>query len=325
MKSLYVLGMGFALMFLLFSQQNIVGQEATPAADEVQSGAWLGSFTADEQVGVVGEIAFVVDTSGTVYNGGVHFLSLGDKLAEDEECLMLFSELSEETIPIAGSFMTAERAEGTYEISSCLVRDRGYITLSPPVTGTWEAAPAAQEDIATAIRIFARQPIEAVESGEALFNLRCSGCHGIGGVGTEIAPPFIDFWALTYDYIEGRVRSGPEVMSAFTETDLPVSQLNDIVTYIQDELVRTGIREYTEAELAAGHDLYIEKCAECHGSRGQGTNDFGPPLLIWPPYSVTGIYVGARIPLPEMPIVRVTNDELDLIAGYYLFELATDE
>lgn len=303
----------------------IIGQDASPTDNEVVSGVWSGTIAAEGGAAASGEIAFVIDTNGVVYNGGIRLTALEGVLSGDEHCSIQFTELTAETTPVHGSFAAPESAEGRYEITSCLVREQGYITLNPPVSGTWQAAPAAEEDLVAAVHIFARQPADVLASGAALFNLRCSGCHGFGGVGTEIAPPFIDFYALTYDYVEGRVRSGPEVMSAFTEEDLPNDQLADIVTYIEDELVQTGIREYTEEELAAGRDLYVEKCAECHGTRGQGTNDFGPPLLIWPPYSVTGIFEGARIPLPEMPRVRVSNDELDLIAGYYILELSTGE
>lgn len=306
-------------MAVLFAGLGYIAAQDTAATDlQAASGIWQGTVTLDE-ASTTSEIAFVVDNNGNVYNGGVRI-----ELPEGD-CITRFRELTSDSSPVQGNFNNAEQAEGTLEVSTCYDHEQAaYITLPEPLTGTWGAAPAAPENIVEAVRIFAREPADAIASGEDLFNLRCSACHGIGGVGTDIAPPFVDFYALPYDYIEGRVRNGPEIMSSFSEQDLPVDQLSDIVAYIQNELVQTGIRAYSEAELAEGRDLYIEKCAECHGSRGQGTNDFGPTLLTWPPYSVTGIYEGARIPLPDMGVVRVSNDELDLIAGYYL-QLASGE
>ena len=320
MKSIRLLSVGFAVIALLFAGLGyIAGQDSDSSESVLPSGIWVGTVIFDAS-SIAGEMSFVFDNNGYVYNGGVRLHP------QNEACVVRFRELTDDSSPIRGIVRDMELAEGTIEVTSCYSHEQAaYITLPEPLSGTWEAVPATPDNIVEAVRIFSREPADAIASGEDLFNLRCSACHGVGGVGTDIAPPFVDFYALPYDYIESRVRSGPEVMSAFSETDLPADQLADIVTYVQEELLQTGIREYSEEELQQGRELYIEKCAECHGSRGQGTNDFGPPLLIWPPYSVTGMYEGARIPLPEMGRVRVSNDELDLIAGYYILEMATGE
>lgn len=327
MKKFHVLSMGLIIISLVFGGSHVIGQDAAPSDEDAQNGVWLGMVTSGADSAVDGEIAFMVDGTGVAYIGGIRFTSLGDDgmLADDEQCIIVFDELSMETPTVSGDFTTPTTAEGTFEVASCFMPDQGYAIFDPAIMGTWQASPAETDEIPDALVVFARHPTEIVESGEALFDLRCGVCHGPGGTGTEIAPPFVDFPVLPYEYIEVRVRSGPEVMSAFTEQDITEAQLNDLVTYIQTELVGTAIREYSEEELALGRELYIEKCAECHGTRGQGTNDFGPPLLIWPPYSVTGIIQGARVPLPEMQIVRVSNDELDLIAGYYILEMSSGD
>lgn len=304
---------------------HLASQDA-PETPELETGVWYGEVSSSGS-GAMGDIAFVVDSSGIAYQGGVRLIDLTDENITDpaEACVTRFADLTLESRPVQITNVADGTGEGLVEVTNCFVSGQGYITLTEPWTGVWQAAPSPTEDMAEAVRLFARQPAEAIATGETLYNQKCSACHGVGGIGTPIAPPFVDFVVLPLDYIERRVRSGPDVMSAFTEEDLPGDQLADIVAYVQNELVGTEIRAYTTAELEEGRVLYIEKCAECHGNRGQGSNDFGPPLLIWPPYSVTGIYEGARIPLPEMGRVRVSNDELDLIAGYYVLEMTGDD
>ncbi|NDJ59473.1 MAG: cytochrome c [Chloroflexi bacterium] len=321
-RLIVVIGLGMSLLFVG------LGLSAGQSETDVEPGIWLGTAAAGE---TPAQIAFVVNTDGAVYSGGINFFAVPEApenlttLIRAQGCLSLFLTLTAETTPVRGTFTAPDAAVGTFEVSACTVQGHGELTLETPLVGEWQATLAPEDQVADAIHVFANQPAPDTASGRESFMLRCSGCHGVGGVGTDIAPPFIDFLALPYEYVEERVRSGPDFMSAFSEDDLPDDELAQIVEYIQTELVGRGIRDYTEDELAEGRIYYQETCAECHGSRGQGTNDYGPPLLTWPPHSITDIFVGARLPLPGMPRVNVTNEELDLIAGYYILQLSSDE
>ncbi|NJL93166.1 MAG: hypothetical protein HC915_05280 [Anaerolineae bacterium] len=145
---------------------------------------------------------------------------------------------------------------------------------------------------------------------------RCAECHGTQGEGTAEAPPLNDFLVLPPEFIESQVRSGPENMSAFTEAEISAEQLTLLSAHIQAEIAGTNLVSVDEDQLEQGRQLWRDFCMECHGARGQGKNDFGPPLNVWPPYSVTGIIDGARLPLPDMPVLSVTDDELRLIAAF---------
>lgn len=324
--------MSIAAGFFFVGLSSIAGQNSEPPPEPAtfEAGVWAGSVQLDGVTNPAGEVAFVVGEDGLVSIGAIRFDALGEvsedvaELLEQYGCFARFAVLSSESLPAAVASVSEESVGGTYLVDGCQLREWGFYRFTPPLEGTWQAAPVVEDAVADVEPIYTREPEVVIEEGEALFLFNCSPCHGRSGNGTTAAPPLTDFYALPHDFVESRVRSGPAEMSYFSEDDLADFEVEDIILFIQQELVGTGIREYTEEELEEGRALYIEKCAECHGNRGQGTNDYAGPLLIWPPYSVTGIYEGARIPLPEMGIVRVSDEELDLIAGYYL-ELATAE
>ncbi len=169
---------------------------------------------------------------------------------------------------------------------------------------------------ADAARAAAHAPAPAsLLNGEALFKLRCAPCHGLNGEGF-IGPAFNDRPLLPTEFILNRVRTGPQVMSAFTPEELSDDQVALIAEYLQTQIVGTAIPAYTEEELAQGKALYHEYCVECHSVFGQGKENLGPAINRWPPLGISRIVEGGLLPLPNMPRLPVTPEELRLIAGH---------
>jgi mono/diheme cytochrome c family protein len=74
---------------------------------------------------------------------------------------------------------------------------------------------------------------EQVAAGQELFNLYCIGCHGLGGVGSNVAPAFNNRPPLAADVIRRQVRSGRYAMTPFDPSRLSDDQLELLVRYIQ--------------------------------------------------------------------------------------------
>lgn len=166
-------------------------------------------------------------------------------------------------------------------------------------------------------RDLALRPAEAQmeTDGRALFELRCAPCHGLNGEGV-IGPSFRDRPLLTVPFVLDRVRSGPQIMSAFDAAVLPDEQVALIVEYLQAEIVGRDLIPPTEAQLVEARELYRTYCTECHGVFGQGRENLGAAINRWPPLSISRIVEGGLLPLPNMPRLQVTPDELRLIALY---------
>lgn len=198
-------------------------------------------------------------------------------------------------------------------------RPTPIVSAAAPVNaagGTVQTVAVELPADAEAARAAAHAPAStSLLSGEDLFKLRCAPCHGVNGEGF-IGPAFNDRPLLPTEFILDRVRTGPEVMSAFTLEELPDAQVALIAEYLQTQIVGTAIPAYTEEELAQGKALYREYCVECHSVFGQGRENLGPAINRWPPLGISRIIEGGLLPLPNMPRLPVTPEELRLIAGH---------
>lgn len=188
--------------------------------------------------------------------------------------------------------------------------------VAEAITEAHFANPEATAEVALESALETAHSAATLQTGEEIFTLRCSPCHGPDGEGTIIAPSFVDFVVMPYEFVEVRVRSGPEIMSAFTEDEINAEQLAALVTYLEENIVGTQVPAFTEADIEQGREYWRDYCRECHGSFGQGKDDYGPALIVWPPYSISRVIKGARIPLPGMPRIPISDEELVLVAGY---------
>jgi len=194
----------------------------------------------------------------------------------------------------------------------------GFVTtLSPGEIGTlvgllqtWGRPP----EVAVA-------PVEPIslEEGRVGFEAWCAPCHGLQGEGGSIAPSLNDFPSLPAEFISSRVRSGSNAMPMFAETDLPTAQLTSIIAYAQQSIIGSALPQLSVADLAQGDALYQQFCAECHGARGEGTDNDGPPLITIPPLRAGVIVnftrVGSSL-TPGIPPSSVSDADLALIVAY---------
>lgn len=215
-----------------------------------------------------------------------------------------------------------------YVISACGASTSFQPTTTPrptsaasiaTVTPVQAAASTPLDPTAAAVqaRDLALRPADPqiTSDGRALFELRCAPCHGMNGEGV-IGPSFRDRPLLTRQFVLDRVRSGPQIMSAFDVNILADEQVTLIVEYLEAEIVGRDLIPPTEAQLAEARELYRTYCTECHGVFGQGKENLGPAINRWPPLSISRIVEGGLLPLPNMPRLQVTPDELRLIALY---------
>ncbi len=123
-----------------------------------------------------------------------------------------------------------------------------------------------------------------VAEGEALYDKYCKLCHGERGVGYAADnanalgnPEFLATASdpFLYTAIE-RGRPGTAMAAYSDELGGPLSQkaMRTIITYLRS---LRAVDEVKVDELsvrgdpAAGAPIYAEKCASCHGDKGQGT------------------------------------------------------
>jgi mono/diheme cytochrome c family protein len=159
---------------------------------------------------------------------------------------------------------------------------------------TWGSvlSPAQVEDLVAYVRSWEREVPVAMASlggdparGEDIFGSTCVVCHGLGGGGTDIAPPLAESLILgdheaVYTAISaGRLEDG---MPTWGQVLAP-AEINDVIAYLNmlgaEGAVEAAAPQEEEAEdLGAVHFLFIRECATCHGMSGEGKDD--RPVLI---------------------------------------------
>ena len=122
----------------------------------------------------------------------------------------------------------------------------------------------------------------AVAQGAAVFSRACAGCHGSAAKGFEGFPDLTDNdWLYggdaetVYQSIsEGRTGGMPPFAAMLTP-----AQIDTVAAYIQ---------QWPENAVSAaeqqGQQLFLSRCAFCHGQNGEGNYAFGAPRLnddIW--------------------------------------------
>lgn len=191
-----------------------------------------------------------------------------------------------------------------------------------------------------------RTPLEDENlTGNELFILACSRCHGVDAAGVEDAGPDISQDSLTMtetnEWIIGRITDGYKLMPRFGRI-LTQDQITSIVTFMrfgddppptaattttvpstdstQPETTTTTVIGGSPSEddvLALGERLFQKDfssagCQECHGSDLRGTSD-GPSII---GASRSGIVTALR-DVPDMKVdTRLTNEEIEAIYAY---------
>lgn len=144
----------------------------------------------------------------------------------------------------------------------------------------------------------------ALTGGQHLFNANCAPCHGVGGSGAPGYPVLTDrdwLWGGTEQAIAETIRYG--VRAAHDHTRLSamprfgadgVLSRADIAA-TADYVLWLGGRPAGADRVARGRALFLDHCAECHGSDGGGNPAVGAPALndhVW-------LYGGDRATIVE--------------------------
>jgi len=186
-------------------------------------------------------------------------------------------------------------------------------------------------------------PLAATDlTGEELFVMACSRCHGVNRMGVEDLGPDISANSLTMEesdeFLIQRIEEGRNEMPRFGRV-LTAEQIDMLVTYL-----RGGVRPATtttttppsdttapgdttttttptdtvdDEQLALGEDVFErtaggEGCAACHGSDGQGTTD-GPNIIGVSKSSISNATAGG---VPDMDGISLSSEELDAVYLY---------
>lgn len=120
--------------------------------------------------------------------------------------------------------------------------------------------------------------------GAQLYEVKCSGCHGLEGEGTY-APELADGAVLRAFPDEAdeialvTAGSGGGAMPGFAG-ELTAEEIAAIVAFTREEMAGAPSAAAAEsadpALIAAGAAIYEETCGGCHGADGEG--GFGPQL-----------------------------------------------
>lgn len=151
---------------------------------------------------------------------------------------------------------------------------------------------------------------EACGGGKALYEAKCSQCHGEAGDGKGVGADF--FWPRPRDFSSGAfklrstesgelptdadlaraIRLGMPYTGMPAWPDFSDKQVGELVCYLKSfasDFADTGIHPkavplpeapaYSEESARAGRAIYEEnKCMDCHGSSGRGDGESGPTL-----------------------------------------------
>jgi cytochrome c oxidase cbb3-type subunit 3 len=132
----------------------------------------------------------------------------------------------------------------------------------------------------------------AYAGGKAAFKDNCATCHGSGAEGSKGYPNLNDddwLWGGTVGDIYNTLQHGIRVegdydtrlsqMPAFGKDELlNREEINQTIDYV------LALHNASADESMAGHTIFQNNCASCHGADGTGLREFGAPNLadaIW--------------------------------------------
>ncbi len=121
----------------------------------------------------------------------------------------------------------------------------------------------------------------AVARGGSVFRAQCSQCHGSGAAGAIGYPNLLDndwLWGGDLENIAFSVRHGIRnetdgdarwsEMPAFKDI-LEPSEINVLADYL--------LSLSSSGDASEGATLFADNCASCHGDKGPGIANWGPP------------------------------------------------
>jgi cytochrome c oxidase cbb3-type subunit 3 len=130
--------------------------------------------------------------------------------------------------------------------------------------------------------------------GRVVFGDNCAPCHGTGAAGAKGFPNLNDddwLWGGTLEQIEKTIQFGARsghaethegAMLAFGRDGmLKKPEIETVANYVRS---LSGLPAAKGYDANAGHKLFADNCASCHGDAGKGNPEMGAPNLtdnIW--------------------------------------------
>lgn len=176
----------------------------------------------------------------------------------------------------------------------------------------------------------AQSPAPSLSEGRELYVESCASCHGAGGEGTSFGPPVTGSGAAGTDFMlrTGRMPLASEGAQAVRkEPAFDEQQIAAITDYVASLGPGPSIPEVHEEEgdLSRGQMLFVQNCAACHGSTGNG-GAAGKDVLAPSLYRSSALDVAEAVIVGpgEMPVFDFSDEELGDV-GAYVQHLRSEE
>jgi cytochrome c oxidase cbb3-type subunit 3 len=183
---------------------------------------------------------------------------------------------------------------------------------------------------------YAAMPIEevakderALKMGGRLFASNCSVCHGSDAKGSYGFPNLADNnwrWGGEPETIKTTILKGRHGMMPPQGAAIGEDGVRNVAAFVLTRLGGRELPEGSEADIAAGQQIFASTCFACHGADGKGTAAMGAPDLTQPSAFIYGssftqlqqtIRYGRSGHMPAQEDF-LGNDKAHLLAAYVL-------
>ncbi|MFN3767757.1 MAG: cytochrome-c oxidase, cbb3-type subunit III [Ectopseudomonas guguanensis] len=183
---------------------------------------------------------------------------------------------------------------------------------------------------------YAAMPIEevakderALKMGGRLFASNCSVCHGSDAKGSYGFPNLADNswrWGGEPETIKTTILKGRHGMMPPQGAAIGEEGVRNVAAFVLTRLGGRELPEGSEADIAAGQQIFASTCFACHGADGKGTAAMGAPDLTQPSAFIYGssftqlqqtIRYGRSGHMPAQEDF-LGNDKAHLLAAYVL-------
>ncbi|KJH82704.1 cytochrome-c oxidase, cbb3-type subunit III [Stutzerimonas stutzeri] len=171
------------------------------------------------------------------------------------------------------------------------------------------------------------QDERALKIGGRLFANYCSVCHGSDAKGANGFPNLADSewrWGGDAETIKATILHGRVAAMPAWRQVIGEDGVKNVAAYVRADLAGLPLPEGSDADMAAGAQVYAQTCSVCHGANGQGTAALGAPSLANP----AGWIYGSSLPQLQQTIRHgrngqmpaqeqyLGNDKVHLLAAY---------
>jgi ubiquinol-cytochrome c reductase cytochrome c subunit len=162
---------------------------------------------------------------------------------------------------------------------------------------------------------------DATRGGE-LYQRWCAVCHGTDGGGTYAGPPLLGT-SLAYNDLTMRTGRMPlaDPNQGVRSREFTDTEREDTLAYLAEALGLDGtIEEPGPGDPAAGQDIYVNHCAQCHGATGAGgiagDGTLVPATRGLDPLTIAQATRIGPFQMPAFDETAITEDQLDDLVAY---------